>query len=478
MAAATIRLLPRLLAPVLLVAGSAALAGPAQAAPWARIGEVGTRTVAIVWTPAGARASLGGVAPGRVEGQLASGGRWRPLDPVRAASRTLVVRTLEPSRRATIRVRACDGRTCGRWLALRTRTIGIPKGAAVPGDALGPLPTLGIADFEHAHTEAFDADATALGLGLVRVVARWGDYQPVAGPVRFTSIRARRTDEAIRRALAADRQVVITVDGPTPAFAIDPLQPGRAPRVDAWRRYVRALARRYPDVLWWEAWNEPNTTHTAALWPYRQLQLARALRVTVRERNRHARVLLALASGKRRPFGPARQLAYWSDYLRFADAYGIVLPAFDAISFHPYNRDLSRGVLPQSAGDLNLFESGDVGRLLGAIDEAFPGRRIPLAVTEFGYLTGPTPRIGPGLTPDAQAEAVCGSLSELRRWNLDGRILMAIWYQSRDEQDPERAWTSGLRYADGTAKPAFDTWRRYVTDPPATFAPTCEPAAG
>ncbi len=359
---------------------------------------------------------------------------------------------------------------------MRTRTLGIPKGAALPRTVLGPLPPLGIMDSENAHTDAFAADAEELGLALVRVVVRWNEMQRDPRRIDFSSPHARRVDAAIRRALADGRQVVITVDGPTPAFAIDPTQPGRAPRLDAWRAYVLALARRYRRVLWWETWNEPNAAGAFSLYPYRQLQLASVLRRTVRRLNPDAQVLLALGSGRRTPFGPARQLAYWRDYVRFAADYGVVLPAFDAISFHPYNRDLGVGLLPQHPNGSNLYESGDVGRLLAAIDEAFPGEDMPLAITEFGHLTGPTPRIGAGLTPEGQADALCGTLSELRRWNRTGRILMAIWYLGRDERDPERAWTSGLRYADGTPKPAFDAWRRYVADPPARFDAAC-PAA-
>lgn len=459
----------------LAVAASGLLAAPASAAGWARVNAVGVRTVVVRWSPAGVADTVLGRAVTRVESRRLTTAGWRKLDAAPGRSGRLVVRGVEPGLPVLLRVRACGGARCSAWLPLRTRARPIPQGRAEPGTALGPLPLLGMADQLWAHTTPFQDDAAALGLGVVRVIVRWKDVQRVDGPVRFRSLTARRNLRAYAHAIQSGRQVLVTVDGPTPDFALDPEEPGRAPRIDAWRRYARAVVAQFPLATWWEAWNEPNSPREAAVYPLRQLRLSAALRRIVQERTEHGKVLISLGTGKRNPYSPARQIAYWGDYVRFSTAYGIPRPAFDAISFHPYNRTYDVGVLPQNAPSSGLYESGDVGRILAAIDAAFPYRRIPLAITEFGYMTGPSPRIGAALSPDAQADAVCGSLNELRRWNTTGRILMAIWYLDADEASVDNAWTSGLRTADWTPKPGFAAWQRYIADPPATFSPTCGP---
>jgi hypothetical protein len=117
------------------------------------------------------------------------------------------------------------------------------------------------------HTERWGVEdqrkevlASALcGAKVIRVGPGWGTVQPRADAWNWEPM-----DEIVRiyGEQGMEVQVLLAYTAP---WAAAPLteswtDPGRrAPRVDAWSRYVRAMAERYADrVRYWEVWNEPD----------------------------------------------------------------------------------------------------------------------------------------------------------------------------------------------------------------------------
>ncbi len=106
--------------------------------------------------------------------------------------------------------------------------------------------------------EAADA-ATRLGIGWTRVRFPWAEVQPNGADEWIPKV----PDEVISAEIAANRQVVGLLIG-IPAWARDSADlprglylPHDAPD-NLWANYVREVITRYPNILHWVIWNEPD----------------------------------------------------------------------------------------------------------------------------------------------------------------------------------------------------------------------------
>lgn len=107
------------------------------------------------------------------------------------------------------------------------------------------------------------AALTQSGVGWIRINMYWGFTEHTRGQVDW-----RPTDAALSRLQRANIKALVTINGPTPCWALqDPRNcssPQWAPEnVTDWVQYVTAVVSRYRDrVHYWEIWNEPDLIHS------------------------------------------------------------------------------------------------------------------------------------------------------------------------------------------------------------------------
>jgi hypothetical protein len=108
---------------------------------------------------------------------------------------------------------------------------------------------------------------------------------------------------------------------------------------------------------------------------------------------------------------------------------------------------------------------GNLDALTAAVDRLWPGRDLPIWVTEFGWESHPDTSRRRVSQAD-QARFLTDAVALLRRPDL--RVEAAIWFLLRDEPvrypDGHPGWQSGLRGVDNRIKPAYDAWRRAVAE--------------
>jgi hypothetical protein len=124
---------------------------------------------------------------------------------------------------------------------------------------------------------------------------------------------------------------------------------------------------------------------------------------------------------------------------------------------HPYSQGGSRP--PQTKGKrATEITIASAGRLKRVLDAAARRRRIPDALpihyTEFGFQTNP-PDLLFGISPARQAEYINQSDWIAYR---DKRVRSVAQYKLVDDTVVS-SFQSGLRFWDGTPKPAFDAYR-------------------
>jgi len=354
-------------------------------------------------------------------------------------------------------------------------------------------------------------------------------------------------DHLVRQAAREGIEVLFNVTGPPPRWA-GGRAGGRfvhrafAPDPRAFHHFARMVGRRYdgtypdenqggrplPRVSAWSVWNEPN--HGAFLQPqwtrdgrrrwrpasparYRRLARAGLSGLAASGHTTTRDVLLLgetspLGRGSRRgraqTIAPAvflRELLCLDRRLRplrgarahragcdFARRGALAVGAY---AHHPYSI-----VSPPATGRRNPDEISlaDLRRLYRILDAAAraghlpPG--LPVWITEYGWQTWPDPFRG----VDPLDAARWWSQAE-RQTRADPRVAALTQFLLLDDE-PDRArraggklfwrtWQSGLRYPDGTPKPAYDAFRLPLVMPartplgrPFTLWGLVRPAAG
>ena len=316
-----------------------------------------------------------------------------------------------------------------------------------------------------------------------------------------------RYDDLVRGAGARGMAVLLSPSSPMPAWASQCKGSAKKrrtckPRPRDYGRFLQALGTRYsgtyadenqgrgilPRVDRWSFWNEPNQPG----WLMPQYSLRNGRRVAFAA-HRYRALVRAGAAGLRRsghgsdlrllgetaPIGRtsgslARRPIPPVDFIRellcltrsgkrqrgaTARASGCTRPgrlAVNAYAHHPYTRGGSQPprsrVLP---GEITISTASRLKRMLtqGARAGRIPAG-MPIHYTEFGYQTNPPDRLF-GVTLEEQATYLNESDWIAYR---DGRVKSVAQYKLVDE--PELAsFQTGLKFVNGTAKPAWDAYR-------------------
>lgn len=363
--------------------------------------------------------------------------------------------------------------------------------------------------------EAAVAEAKLLGADAIRVFISWHSVAPGQDSRRRPAgFDARDPDSPgyawglydalVERARRHGLKLLIVLSPSIPYWASE--QPSRCPhRVGGyshlsmscmWKpsptlfaQFAEAAVKRYGktargpyggQVALWSFWNEPNLEHY--IWPqlkrtrfgvvdlaaarYRELWLAGWRAIAKHDPPSRNRVLFgetaaisspmdtlyaALCLDERgRPFkGRLRRLQGCRKVRRLPIA---------GLALHPYNNFALGSVFTRSHTKDSL-PMGYLSRAHTLLDRATRYRRIPrrrpIYITEFGFQSSPPNPFGDALSLRRHAAAI----NEADRLFFgDRRIRSVAQYELFDVGNPGE-FNTGLRFADGGRKPAFDAYR-------------------
>jgi polysaccharide biosynthesis protein PslG len=288
----------------------------------------------------------------------------------------------------------------------------------------------------------------------LRLPIFWSECEPAAGEYDFANVD-REVGEAAARGIQVLPFVYGSPEWVEQNFARPPLE-GQA--LAKWRGFLRILVARYgpKGSFWagrahrapihrWQIWNEPNFElyWEPRIEPVGYAKLLHASAATIRKADPEAKIVLAGIA----PVGDGMKT--WIFMRRLLRVPG-VRRDFDFAALHPYS-----ATIPEL--DFQL-------RKVRAAMAAGGARRKPLIVTEFGVASQGQYSSGFVVGEGGQAEFLRAAYTRLlemrRRWRIAG----AYWFTWRDEAtaDPHCGFCegAGLLRLDGTAKPAWRTYRR------------------
>ena len=344
------------------------------------------------------------------------------------------------------------------------------------------------------------------GVDWVRVTAGWSVIAPQPAASTKPAFDATDPDAYPRgswtaldrvAALTRERGMRLAVDVAfwAPRWAVE--RPG--PRADREREGIRpsdladfgeAVARRYPQAVAFTVWNEPN--HNAFLLPqwervegrwrpasphaYRAMLEAVLPRLKAAAPGALALIGATSSVGSARgdrpgermsPLTFVRELACVDEALRPLDrpeCAGFTALPGDGWSHHPYALELEPWASDPRPETVRI---GDLGRLTTLLERLHAAgrtqRRLPLYLTEFGYQTNP-----PDPTWGVTAEDQARWLPEAERIaRAEPSVRSTAQFLARDLPErpgPDlrtrwRDYQSGLRFEDGSPKPAHAAYR-------------------
>ncbi|MBI5104552.1 MAG: cellulase family glycosylhydrolase [Solirubrobacterales bacterium] len=343
-----------------------------------------------------------------------------------------------------------------------------------------------------AREQALD-EMAALGVDVVHTVVGWGRVAPPgrkrpkgfdgADPASYPQERWAPYDALVAGAQARGMRVMLAPAAPIPEWASGCRGSAKVkrtcrPNPTHFRRFVEALARRYPSVTMWAVWNEPNQ----GSWLSPQYELRGGRKVAVSPDLYRGLVRGALkglkAAGHGRDevlFGETAPLGRTTGALRIRPmppkdflegvlclrpAAGCDAPfprlAVTAVGHHPYARGGSRS--PAARGSAKEITIASVSRLKSILGRAAKRgrvkRNLPIWYTEYGLQTNPPDTIF-GVPLDRQAAWI--NQADWMAWR-DPRVKAVAQYGLRDDSHSD-GFQTGLRFADGRAKPALAAYK-------------------
>jgi len=379
------------------------------------------------------------------------------------------------------------------------------------------------------------------GVDGIRVTVPWkfvtGESRgrPRKRPARLTGRRAEnprsysvriwdRFDDVVRLAHDHGLHVLFNVTGPGPVWAHPRApfanrfdQPAWRPNVVSFRRFVKAVGRRYngtwrdenqgrrvlPKVVLWSIWNEPNQPASLAPQIARDPRLRRSIPVApiiyrdlyyaatgaLREAG-HADS--AVFMGETAPLGGfeprirlwpkqfIRELFCLRPDLRPYTGLEARVRRCDVLrrngpfrvtgwAHHPYTQKNPPTLRDRSGNSINMANIGDLPSLLDAVADrtGLIPKDLPVALTEAGWETMP-PDPTRGVPLDRQSEFI----NRMQRLAYDHpRVIVDTQFILRDVVPRTiyrgrrnrlsqywATWQSGLLFANGTPKPAYDAY--------------------
>jgi hypothetical protein len=345
----------------------------------------------------------------------------------------------------------------------------------------------------------------SLGADTIRVLAKWNEIAPASQSARRPAFDASDPgaypgfapyDDLVRRAHALGFRILMVLAPDAPRWATAGHPPlsfetvNFEPDAPEFGRFAAAVARRYsghyhglPAVRNFSIWNEPN--HELFLKPIaRSPEVYRALvRAALPAVRANGASDVQVFVGETAPaeragtsMGPLRFLRRWLCLdARFEPTetapgcVGFERLDVDGFAHHPYGRALR---VTTTADVVNLLA---IRRLGADLDRAAKAGRLPPGLpiynTEFGFQTNP-PDPTVSTTPARQAELLNDKEEQSYSYPRLRSYAQYLLYDDppRPGATDSEIWSgfqTGLRFADGEAKPALDAYRLPIAVHPA-----------
>jgi hypothetical protein len=327
------------------------------------------------------------------------------------------------------------------------------------------------------------AELRSLGVRSRRVVLYWHDVAPDADdstrpPIDETDPRNYdwdRYDPLIEAAQARGWPVLMTVSGPVPRWATKSKRDTLTrPSPSRFQQFMTAVGRHYGGrVATWSIWNEPNLPRflrpqfadggrPASPSLYRKLYDAGRRGLIAAGRGNDPTLFGELAPrGTGSVVAPLTflrgMLCLNSHYRKRGKGCGELDTS--GMAHHAYTTSEGPWFRPAGPNDVTI---GVLSRLTRALDRAARAgavpRKLPIWLTEFGIQSTPDDIQGVSLARQAEYQAISERMAR-------GNPRVAAFSQYLLRDDPPTApdqfggFESGLRFANGRAKPSLDGWR-------------------
>ena len=330
----------------------------------------------------------------------------------------------------------------------------------------------------------------ALGADTLRIEIKWAEVVPRPGARKKPKFNANDPaaypgfgpyDDLVLRAVAKGFRVMLTLAPDAPRWATKGGR-GRNYRISATKfaSFARAAGRRYsgifgglPAVKYWSIWNEPNhvffiSPRSAAPSVYRAM-VARGLPALRSRAARGSQIYvgeLAPVGTATKVIGPLRFLRNWlclnRSYRRKGGGSCRKFKKVRANGFahHPYGPTVA---VPARRDIISMLV---IRRLGAALDRAARAgrisRRLPIYNTEFGYQSNP-PDPFVSTSPKRQAELLNLMEEYSYRYSRLKSYSQYLLYDDRARSGSSAlrwaGFQTGLRFANGKQKPAFDAFK-------------------
>lgn len=326
------------------------------------------------------------------------------------------------------------------------------------------------------------------GVDRVRVLMYWKTVAPDADSATRPSFDASDPAAypaggwaAYDRLLAAAEQrgieVFVTLAGPVPRWATRARRDNLTdPSAAEFEAFATAAGRRYgARVRMWSIWNEPNQPQFLlpqfrggrATSPaiYRRLLIAGVKGLRTTPANASDTILAGETSprGNRRIVAP---LAFLRGTLcldrRYRKRARCARLDVDGYAHHAYTTRVGPTFKPPDGDDVTI---GVLSRLTTALDRAGRAKAIParlgVHLTEFGIQSVPDRALGVSLARQAEYLAISERIAyrNARVRSFSQYLLNDDQPRAGDASERYGGFESGLRFADGRAKPSYDGFR-------------------
>jgi hypothetical protein len=307
------------------------------------------------------------------------------------------------------------------------------------------------------------------GVDVVRIFAQWDKLSPSPGAHKRPGGAAydfTRIDAAVDRVRAAGMEPLLTLTGPGPVWGMqDPSRGSRRyrPSPARYAEFARDAAAHFAGrVHRYILWNEPNLSFWLAPQsgaPALYRNLVNAAAPAIRAADPSAQLLVGALAPRAQPLAFLRALGCVDrSYrrIRSGSCAHFQPVRATALAYHPHSVTYAPTRPSPGADDANL---ASLGRLEAVVDRLRHAGRLRIGsglwLDEYGYQTNP-PDQYLGVSPATQDKWL--QEAAYRAWR-DPRVKLMTQYVWTDEPATKRTaysgWQSGLRYANGRAKPAL-----------------------